>query len=253
MRGIHNFDAKNLASPNHNVLTVDHTLPKVTLSSLSLLRVFSEAHLRLYRGVRNVTVGLHPLHHGQFRSSMGGIIFFFCSCLIFHFLVIFSWNLGLVYMIISRKLVDFERTFVAIKPAGVQRGQVKIIFRFERKGFKLVAIKIVVPSKNFSQKHYHNLKERSFFNGLCDFLSSGPVIAMVWEVEGVIKYGRKLIGATNPQKSEPRTIRGDLPIVNIIHGSDGLEIEKDEINLWFKPEELVSFTSNTETWICGQN
>ncbi|KAJ9706187.1 hypothetical protein PVL29_001643 [Vitis rotundifolia] len=107
-----------------------------------------------------------------------------------------------------------ERTFIAIKPDGVQRGLIaEILSRFERKGFKLVAIKIVVPSKDFAQKHYHDLKERPFFNGLCDFLSSGPVVAMVWEGEGVIKYGRKLIGATDPQKSEPGTIRGDLAVV----------------------------------------
>ncbi|CAA2985823.1 nucleoside diphosphate kinase 3-like, partial [Olea europaea subsp. europaea] len=109
---------------------------------------------------------------------------------------------------------EMERTFIAIKPDGVQRGLIsEIISRFERKGYKLVAIKILVPSKDFAQKHYHDLKERPFFNGLCDFLSSGPVIAMVWEGEGVIKYGRKLIGATDPQKSEPGTIRGDLAVV----------------------------------------
>ncbi|XP_042036916.1 nucleoside diphosphate kinase 3-like [Salvia splendens] len=150
-----------------------------------------------------------------------------------------------------------ERTFIAIKPDGVQRGLIsEIVSRFERKGFKLVAIKIVVPSKGFAEKHYHDLKERPFFNGLCDFLSSGPVIAMVWEGEGVIKYGRKLIGATDPQKSEPGTIRGDLAVVvgrNIIHGSDGPETAKDEINLWFKPEELVSYTSNSEKWLYGDN
>ncbi|KAH6760931.1 Nucleoside diphosphate kinase family protein [Perilla frutescens var. frutescens] len=150
-----------------------------------------------------------------------------------------------------------ERTFIAIKPDGVQRGLIsEIISRFERKGYKLVGIKVVVPSKGFAQKHYHDLKERPFFNGLCDFLSSGPVIAMVWEGEGVIKYGRKLIGATDPQKSEPGTIRGDLAVVvgrNIIHGSDGPETAKDEINLWFKPDELVNFTSNAEKWIYGQN
>ncbi|KAK6129944.1 hypothetical protein DH2020_036338 [Rehmannia glutinosa] len=132
----------------------------------------------------------------------------------------------------------------------------EILSRFERKGFKLVAIKIVVPSKDFAQKHYHDLKERPFFNGLCDFLSSGPVVAMVWEGEGVIKYGRKLIGATDPQKSEPGTIRGDLAVVvgrNIIHGSDGPETAKDEIKLWFKPEELVTYTSNAEKWIYGDN
>nr|CAB3460522.1 unnamed protein product [Digitaria exilis] len=150
-----------------------------------------------------------------------------------------------------------ERTFIAIKPDGVQRGLIsEIVSRFERKGYKLVAIKLIVPSKEFAEKHYHDLKERPFFNGLCDFLSSGPVLAMVWEGEGVIKYGRKLIGATDPQKSEPGTIRGDLAVVvgrNIIHGSDGPETAKDEIALWFEPKELVSYTSNAEKWIYGVN
>lgn len=152
---------------------------------------------------------------------------------------------------------ELERTFIAIKPDGVQRGLIsEIISRFERKGYKLVGIKVVIPTKQFAQQHYHDLKERPFFNGLCEFLSSGPVIAMVWEGQGVITYGRKLIGATDPQKSEPGTIRGDLAVVvgrNIIHGSDGPETAKDEINLWFKPEELVSFTSNAEKWIYGDN
>ncbi|PWA90072.1 nucleoside diphosphate kinase [Artemisia annua] len=148
--------------------------------------------------------------------------------------------------------LQMERTFIAIKPDGVQRGLIsEIISRFERKGYKLVAIKLEVPSKSFAGKHYRDLKDRPFFNGLCNFLSSGPVLAMVWEGEGVITYGRKLIGATDPQKSEPGTIRGDLAIVvgrNIIHGSDGPETAKNEINLWFKPEELTSYTSNQEKW-----
>ncbi|KAG6523441.1 nucleoside diphosphate kinase 3-like [Zingiber officinale] len=164
-----------------------------------------------------------------------------------------------VYMLQDQQLhaAELERTFIAIKPDGVQRGLIaEIISRFERKGFKLVAIKVVIPTKDFAQKHYHDLKERPFFNGLCDFLSSGPVVAMVWEGEGVIKYGRKLIGATDPQKSEPGTIRGDLAVVvgrNIIHGSDGPETAKDEIELWFTPSELVSYTSNAEKWIYGDN
>ncbi|KAJ0986110.1 hypothetical protein J5N97_004466 [Dioscorea zingiberensis] len=149
-----------------------------------------------------------------------------------------------VYMLQDKEVnaAELERTFIAIKPDGVQRGLIaEIISRFERKGYKLVAIKLVVPSKDFAQKHYHDLKERPFFNGLCNFLSSGPVLAMVWEGEGVIKYGRKLIGATDPQKSEPGTIRGDLAVVvgrNIIHWSDGPETAKDEISLWFEPSEL---------------
>ncbi|KAJ1405927.1 Nucleoside diphosphate kinase [Sesbania bispinosa] len=140
---------------------------------------------------------------------------------------------------------ELERTFIAIKPDGVQRGLIsEIISRFERKGYKLVGIKVIIPSKEFAQKHYHDLKERPFFNGLCVGRT------------GVISYGRKLIGATDPQKSEPGTIRGDLAVVvgrNIIHGSDGPETAKDEIKLWFKPEELVSYTNNAEKWIYGVN
>ncbi|XP_077251290.1 nucleoside diphosphate kinase 3-like isoform X2 [Tasmannia lanceolata] len=164
-----------------------------------------------------------------------------------------------VYMLQDQEAhaAEMERTFIAIKPDGVQRGLIaEIISRFERKGYKLVAIKLVVPSKEFAEKHYHDLKERPFFSGLCDFLSSGPVLAMVWEGEGVIKYGRKLIGATDPQKSEPGTIRGDLAVVvgrNIIHGSDGLETAKDEIGLWFEPSELVNYTCNAEKWVYGVN
>ncbi|KAI4315527.1 hypothetical protein L6164_028325 [Bauhinia variegata] len=164
-----------------------------------------------------------------------------------------------VYMLQDQEVhaAEFEHTFIAIKPDGVQRGLIaEIISRFERKGFKLVGIKILTPSKEFAQKHYHDLTERPFFNGLCEFLSSGPVIAMVWEGQGVISYGRKLIGATDPQKSEPGTIRGDLAVVvgrNIIHGSDGPETAKNEINLWFKPEELVNYTGNSEKWIYEAN
>ncbi|KAG5593406.1 hypothetical protein MTR67_037429 [Solanum verrucosum] len=175
-------------------------------------------------------------------------------CYIIHFIIIFILFNNIYDMFVFFKM---ERTFIAIKPDGVQRGLIsEIVSRFERKGFKLVAIKVVIPSKEFAKKHYHDLSERPFFNGLCDFLSSGPVLAMVWEGEGVIRYGRKLIGATDPQKSEPGTIRGDLAVVvgrNIIHGSDGPETAKDEINLWFKPEELVKYTSNSEKWLYGDN
>jgi nucleoside-diphosphate kinase len=174
----------------------------------------------------------------------------------------YGWIAGIpaaAYMLQDQEVhaAELERTFIAIKPDGVQRGLIsEIVSRFERKGFKLVAIKLVVPSKEFAQKHYHDLKERPFFSGLCDFLSSGPVLAMVWEGEGVIKYGRKMIGATDPAKSEPGTIRGDLAVVvgrNIIHGSDGPETAKDEIALWFTPKELVSYTSNEEKWVYGVN
>ncbi len=92
-----------------------------------------------------------------------------------------------------------ERTFVAIKPDGVQRGLIgDILGRFERKGFKLVALKQITPSRELAEKHYGVHRERPFFHGLVEFITSGPVVAMVWEGDGVIASARKLIGATKP-------------------------------------------------------
>ena len=145
-----------------------------------------------------------------------------------------------------------EKTFIAIKPDGVQRGFIsEIIGRFERKGFKLVALKQLIPSKELAQKHYGVHKERPFFNDLVDFISSGPVIAMVWEGEGVISSARKMIGATKPLEAEPGTIRGDLAVNigrNIIHGSDGPDTASFEINLWFNNEEICDWNPSDSIW-----
>ena len=145
-----------------------------------------------------------------------------------------------------------ERTFIAIKPDGVQRGYIsEIIGRFEKKGFKLVALKQLIPSKELAQNHYGVHSERPFFNDLVDFISSGPVIAMVWEGEGVILSARKLIGATKPLDAEPGTIRGDLAVDigrNIIHGSDGEQTAKFEINLWFNQKELCEWQTSDSKW-----
>ena len=145
-----------------------------------------------------------------------------------------------------------ERTFIAIKPDGVQRGYVaEIIGRFEKKGFKLVALKQLIPSKQLAQDHYGVHKERPFFSDLVDFISSGPDVAMVWEGEGVILSARKLIGATKPLDAEPGTIRGDLAVDigrNIIHGSDGEETAKFEINLWFNQDELLEWDPSDSKW-----
>ena len=103
-----------------------------------------------------------------------------------------------------------ERTFIAIKPDGVQRGLVgEILGRFERKGFKMVGLKQITPSRALAEQHYGVHKERPFFAGLVDFITSGPVVAMVWEGDGVIASARKLIGATKPLEAEPGTIRGE--------------------------------------------
>jgi len=145
-----------------------------------------------------------------------------------------------------------ERTFIAIKPDGVQRGLIsEIIGRFERKGFKLVGLKQLIPSKELAQKHYGVHKDRPFFADLVEFISSGPVIAMVWEGDGVILNARKLIGATKPLEAEPGTIRGDLAIDigrNIIHGSDGSETAAFEINLWFEDSEINEWKTSDYKW-----
>eukprot|EP01104_Vermistella_antarctica_P008318 TRINITY_DN2076_c0_g1_i1.p2 TRINITY_DN2076_c0_g1~~TRINITY_DN2076_c0_g1_i1.p2 ORF type:complete len:153 (-),score=50.18 TRINITY_DN2076_c0_g1_i1:66-524(-) len=146
-----------------------------------------------------------------------------------------------------------ERTFIAIKPDGVQRGLVaKIIERFEQKGFTLIALKLVKPSKEFAEKHYADLSSKPFFNGLTNFLSSGPVVAMVWQGKGAVKTGRVLLGATNPADSLPGTIRGDYSIDigrNIIHGSDAVESAQKEIALWFKDEELIDWSKTVDAHI----
>ena len=148
--------------------------------------------------------------------------------------------------------MTLERTFVAIKPDGVQRGLIaEILGRFETKGFKLVGLKQLTPSKVLAEKHYGVHKDRPFFSGLVDFITSGPVVAMVWEGEGVIASARKLIGATKPLEAEPGTIRGDLAVNigrNVIHGSDGSDTAVFEINLWFQENELVDWNPSDQAW-----
>jgi len=146
-----------------------------------------------------------------------------------------------------------ERTFLAIKPDGVQRGLVgEIIRRFETKGFTLVGLKFMKVSRELAEQHYAVHRERPFFASLVEFITSGPVVAMVWEGDGVIASARKIIGATNPLNAEPGTIRGDLGINigrNLIHGSDAPETAQYEIALWFKDEELVAWQPHITPWL----
>jgi nucleoside-diphosphate kinase len=146
-----------------------------------------------------------------------------------------------------------ERTFIAIKPDGVQRGLVgEIIRRFEAKGFTLIGLKLMQPSRELAEQHYAVHKERPFFAGLVNFIISGPLVAMVWEGEGVIASARKLIGATNPLNAEPGTIRGDFGVSvgrNLIHGSDAPETAEQEIKLWFTDKELVSWQPSITSWL----
>ncbi len=146
-----------------------------------------------------------------------------------------------------------ERTFVMVKPDGVQRNLVgEVIRRFEAKGFTLVGLKMMQVSRELAEQHYDVHKEKSFFGGLVDFIVSAPVVAMVWEGEGVVAAARKIIGATNPLTAEPGTIRGDYGISigrNLIHGSDAIETAQREINLWFTGEELISWEPTITAWL----
>lgn len=146
-----------------------------------------------------------------------------------------------------------ERTFIAIKPDAVQRGLIgQIVQRFETRGYKLVGMKLMQASKELAEKHYGDLSDKPFFPGLVEFLSSSPLVAMVWEGEGVVKTARTMIGETAPQASAPGTIRGDYAIVvgrNVIHGSDSVKSAEKEIALWFKEEELVNWTPQMTTWV----
>ncbi len=146
-----------------------------------------------------------------------------------------------------------ERTFIMIKPDGVQRHLTgEIIHRFERKGFTLVGLKMMQVSRELAETHYGVHKERPFFKGLVDFITSAPVIAMVWEGENVITAARNLIGATNPTTADPGSIRGDFGVSigrNLIHGSDAVETAQTEVSLWFNEEELTDWNPVRQPWL----
>jgi len=146
-----------------------------------------------------------------------------------------------------------ERTFLAIKPDAVQRGLIgEVISRLERKGFKLAGMKFMLVTPELAKKHYGEHEGKPFFNGLIDYITSAPIVAMVWEGKEVVAAMRKIMGATNPASSDVGTIRGDLGIDlgrNVIHGSDSTESAQREISLFFKPDELVEWKRTTDTWI----
>ena len=146
-----------------------------------------------------------------------------------------------------------EKTFLMVKPDGVQRNLIgEIVNRFEQKGFQLVGAKLMQIPTELAEQHYGEHKERPFFGELVDFITSGPVFAMVWEGENVISTARLMMGATNPKESAPGTIRGDFAVTvgkNIIHGSDSPESAEREIGLFFKQEELVAYAKDANNWI----
>jgi nucleoside-diphosphate kinase len=146
-----------------------------------------------------------------------------------------------------------EKTFLMVKPDGVQRNLIgEIVSRFEQKGFQLVGGKLMNISKELAEEHYGEHKERPFFGELVDFITSGPVFAMIWEGENVITTARQMMGSTNPKDAAPGTIRGDFGVTvgkNIIHGSDSPESAVREIGLFFNNEELVQYDKLMNQWI----
>ncbi len=137
-----------------------------------------------------------------------------------------------------------ERTFVMVKPDGVRRGLVgEIVRRFEAKGMKLAGLKLVTPSRELAEQHYGVHRDKPFFNDVVEFITSGPVVAMVLEGPDAITLARALMGKTKAVEALPGTIRGDFANTteqNLVHGSDAPETAKEEIGLWFREEELLS-------------
>lgn len=145
-----------------------------------------------------------------------------------------------------------ERSFIMVKPDGVQRGICgDIMARFEKKGYQLVACKLVRPAKDHFEAHYADLSSKAFFPPMIEYMCTGPVFAMVWMGKDIVKTGRKMLGATNPLDSAPGTIRGDFAIDmgrNICHGSDSVENAEKEISLWF-PEGVPTYKKEVNAWI----
>jgi nucleoside-diphosphate kinase len=148
-----------------------------------------------------------------------------------------------------------ERTFVMVKPDGVQRGLVgEVISRLEDRGLKLVGAKFMQIDQDLAEEHYGEHEDKPFFDGLVDFITSGPVMAMVWEGQDVVRQVRNMMGETDPAESAPGTIRGDLGLDlgrNVIHGSDHEDpgSNEREIDLFFDDDELTDWERVDETWL----
>ncbi|MBC1482433.1 nucleoside-diphosphate kinase [Listeria immobilis] len=146
-----------------------------------------------------------------------------------------------------------EQTYVMVKPDGVERGLIgEIVAKIEKKGIKLVAAKLIQIDRNLAEQHYAEHIGKPFFEDLIGFITSGPVFAMVLEGDDVIKIARRMMGKTNPSEADPGTIRADYAIHtnrNVIHGSDSPESAKREIQLFFAPNEILSYEKAVDTWI----
>ncbi len=146
-----------------------------------------------------------------------------------------------------------ERTLVLVKPDGVQRGLVgEVISRLERRGLRLVAAKFMQVGRELAEAHYAVHKGKPFYDGLIAYITSAPVMAMVWEGPNAVAAVRQTMGATRPTEAAPGTIRHDFGLEigrNLTHASDSPENGAKEVALWFRPEELVSWNRDLDRWI----
>ena len=146
-----------------------------------------------------------------------------------------------------------ERTLVLVKPDGVQRGLIgQVVTRFEAKGFRVSALKMLRMDMEMAQRHYAEHVGKPFFDDLAAFITSGPLVAMVLEGPGAVATVRQMMGATDPAKSPPGTVRGDLALtigMNIVHGSDSPGRAVEEIDLFFSPDEVLEYSRHMERWI----
>ena len=146
-----------------------------------------------------------------------------------------------------------ERTLVIVKPDGVQRGLVTAILgRFETRGLRIVGLKMLAVTRDLAETHYAVHKGKFFYDGLVQYITSGPVVAAVIEGPEVIGSVRMMVGKTRPHESPPGTIRGDYAVTglrNLIHASDAPETASAEIALWFRPDELVEYARDVDKWI----
>ena len=150
-----------------------------------------------------------------------------------------------------------EKSLVLVKPDGVQRGLVgEIISRLEKRGLKLVGAKFLLVGKDLAEKHYAVHKGKPFYNGLIEYITSSPVMAMVWEGPDAIAAIRQTMGSTKPVEASPGSIRHDFGLEvgrNLTHASDSVENAETEINLWFNKNEVVDWERALDTWLFGKN
>ncbi len=146
-----------------------------------------------------------------------------------------------------------ERTLVLVKPDGVQRLLVgRILARYEERGLKIVGLKLVQVDRDLAERHYAVHRERPFFKGLVEFITSAPLVAAVLEGPDAIAVVRAMNGATRPNEAAPGTIRGDLALEtaqNLVHASDGQETAEHEVALWFRADELLEYPREIDRWV----